>query len=215
MNYSLFKKQALKSEGYKIFVSNKALPNADSISYSINVIPDLYPTIKAQQFQDSTEGKLLFFVGDAADDYGLNTLSFNYKINSKKNSQNQLKSIPMGNPVGKQTQFDYTFDMEELELKPGDEVFYYFEVYDNDAVNGNKSARTNLMLYAMPTVEEYEALEEKNDDQIKQDLKEALQESKDIQQDMKKMREKLLQEKDLDWQSRKELEKLLERQKRT
>lgn len=208
-----YKKRALTSEGYKIFISNEALPNADSISYSINVIPDLYPTIKAEQFQDSTESKLLFFVGDASDDYGLTSLSFNYNINKAKGQKSTIQSFNLGNPQGKQTQFDYTFDMAELELKPGDEVSYYFETFDNDAVNGSKSARTNLMIFAMPTVEEYEALEEKNDEQIKQDLQDALKESKQIQKDMKKMREKLLQEKNLDWQSREELEKLLERQK--
>ena len=32
--------------------------------------------------------------------------------------------------------------------KPGDEVSYYFEVFDNDAVNGSKSAKTNLELFA-------------------------------------------------------------------
>lgn len=209
-----YKKQAFSSEVYKVYISNEDLPNADSISYSINVIPDLYPSIKAEQFKDSTESKLLFFVGDAADDYGLTSLSFNYQIkNGKSGKQQALQTVKLGNPSGKQTQYDHTFDMKELELKPGDEVNYYFEVFDNDAVMGSKSARTNLMIFAMPTIEQFEAMAEKNDEQVKADLKKALEESKNIQQDMKKMREKILQQKDLDWQSRKELENLLERQK--
>ena len=118
----------------------------------------------------------------------------------------------MGQPASKETRYDYTFDLNELELDPGDEVTYFFEVYDNDGVNGNKPARTNLMLFSVPTVDEYEAMAEENDEAIKQELKEALEESKKIQEDMRKMREKLLQEKDLDWQSKKELEKLMERQ---
>lgn len=208
-----YKKKALRDEAYKIYVSNEKLPNADSISYSLTIIPDLYPNIKADKFQDSTAAKLAFFVGEASDDYGLKNLSFNYRIKHQDGKQDELKNIALNAPIGKQTQFDYTFDFEELELKPGDEVTYYFEVFDNDGVNGSKAARTSLMVFAMPTVEEYEAMAEENDEQVKTDLKKALEESRDIQEDMKKMREKLLQEKELDWQSRKELEKLLDRQK--
>lgn len=207
-----YKKRAMKSESYKLYVSNEMLPNADSISYAITVIPDLYPTIGAEKFQDSTDNKLIFFVGEAADDYGLVSLSFNYRIQKEDGKEGAVQSIPMGKPASKETRYDYTFDMNELELDPGDEVTYFFEVYDNDGVNGNKPARTNLMVYSMPTVDEYEAMAEENDEAIKQELKDALEESKKIQEDMKKMREKLLQEKDLDWQSKKELEKLMDRQ---
>ncbi|MCB9038106.1 MAG: DUF4175 domain-containing protein [Lewinellaceae bacterium] len=208
-----YKKRALQDETYKLYVSNKALPNADSISYTISVVPDLYPNISAEKFQDSTDLKLLYFVGSASDDYGLLNLSFNYRIKNAKGEQGEPQAIKLNKPAGKQIEFDHTFDLNEMDLKPGDEVTYYFEVFDNDGVNGSKSARTNLMVFAMPTVKEFEAMAEENNEQIKQDLKKSLEESKKIQEDMKKMREKLLQEKDLDWQSRKELEKLLERQK--
>ena len=208
-----FKKRALRDEGYKVLVSNKNLPNADSVSYSISVIPDLQPTISVEKFVDSTDSKLLFFVGDASDDYGLLSLSFNYRLQSQKGPQAELNTVKMKKPSGKQIQYDYTWDIRDLELQPGDEITYYFEVYDNDAVNGNKYARTNIMTYKKPTVEEFEALEDKNNEEIKKDLKESIEESKKIQEDFKKLREKLLQEKEMDWQSRKELEKLMERQK--
>lgn len=208
-----YERRAMRDELYKVFVSNDALPNADSISYTLSVIPDLYPTIEVEKFQDSLDTKLLFFVGEASDDYGLMSLSFNYRLKKADEQEGELTSIKLDKSPGKQTQYSYTFDVNELELAPGDAVSYFFEVYDNDAVNGSKSARSNLMLYNVPTVEEFEAMAEANDEQVKEDLKKALEESKKIQEDMKKMREKLLQEKDLDWQSRKELEKMLKRQK--
>ncbi len=208
-----YKKRAMRDEAYKLYVSNRALPNADSISYTISVVPDLYPNISAEKFQDSTDSKLLYFVGGTPDDYGLLSLSFNYRIKDANGQQEELRTLKLSKAEGKQIQFDHVFDLNELGLKPGDEVTYFFEVYDNDGVNGSKSARTNLMVFAMPTVEEFKAMAEENDQKIKQDLKKALEESKKIQQDMKKMREKLLLEKDLDWQSRKELEKMLDRQK--
>ncbi|NBC06221.1 MAG: DUF4175 domain-containing protein [Bacteroidetes bacterium] len=206
-------RQVFKDQAYKLFISNEELPNADSISYTISVVPDLYPNISATKFQDSTQQKLFFFVGDASDDYGLRSLSFNYRIKKADGTQGELQTELLEKPGGKQIQYDHVFDMNELALEPGDEVSYYFEVYDNDAVNGSKSARTNLMLFSMPTVDEFKAMKEENDEKIKDELKKALDESRKIQEDMKKMREKLLQEKKLDWQNRKELEKMLDRQK--
>jgi len=208
-----FKKRMMKDAGYKLYISNEALPNSDSISYTVSVIPDLYPSIQAEKFQDSTDNKLMYFVGEASDDYGLNQLTFNYRIKSDEGGQGKLSSENISKSTGKTTRFDHVFDLNELALKPGDEVVYYFEIFDNDGVNGSKSARTNLMVFSMPTVDEFKAMEEENDEQIKDDLKKALEESRDIQEEMKKMREKLLQEKEMDWQSRKELEKMLERQK--
>lgn len=208
-----YKKRAMKNENYKLYVSNAALPNADSIGYTISIIPDLHPSIKAEQFIDSSNQKLKFFVGDASDDYGLNNLTFNYRITPNEGKEGELKKIPLAMSGGKSIRFDHTFDMTELSLKPGDEVNYYFEIYDNDAVNGNKASRTNMMQFAVPTVDEFQAMAEQNDKKIKDDLKKALEESKKLQEDVKEMREKLLQEKEMDWQSRKELEKLMERQK--
>ncbi|HFA47867.1 MAG TPA: DUF4175 domain-containing protein [Bacteroidetes bacterium] len=207
-----YKKRALKDESYRLFISNKALPNADSVTYSISVVPDLYPTIATEKFQDSLDKKVFYFVGEASDDYGLKNLSFNYRL-KRDGSEGQLQTLQLQKPAGKNIQFNHIWDMTELGLQPGDEVTYYFEIFDNDGVNGSKSARTNLMVFSMPTVEELEKIEENNDQEVMDKLKESLEESKKIQDDMKKLREKVLQKKDMDWQTRKELEKLLARQK--
>lgn len=209
----LFDKKAMRDEAYKLFISNKRLPNADSIAYSLSVTPDQYPSVKAEMFPDSTERRLQYFAGEAGDDYGLKNLTFNYRITKEKGGQGELKSEPIRFSGDASARFDYTFDMIELGLKPGDDVTYYFEVWDNDGVNGSKSAKTNMMQFSMPTLDEMEEKEEKNDDEIKEDLLDALKESKKLQKDMEKMREKLLQKKEFDWQDKKEMEKMMERQK--
>ena len=151
-----YKKQAFKDESYKLYVSNDFLPLADSVSYTLNVIPDLHPNIRVEQFIDSTESKLLYFVGDAADDYGLLSLSFNWRIKKANGTQGELNTVKMKKPDANQIQYDYAWDLRDIILQPGDEVIYFFEVYDNDAVNGSKSSRTNPLLYKLPTIEEME-----------------------------------------------------------
>ncbi len=208
-----FNRRAMRDEAYKVYVSNEYLPKADSVGYSISVIPDLNPTIGVEKFEDSTDNKLVFFVGDAADDYGLSKLTFNYRIKKENGAEGALNSFPIKQPDGKRMEYDYTWDIRDLSLEPGDNITYYFEVFDNDGINGAKSARTQLMSYAVPTLEEIDELEEANNEEIKEDLEEAIKESKKIQEKMKEMKDKILQEKELDWQDRKELEKLLEQQK--
>ena len=208
-----YQKRALKDERYQLYVSNADLPRADSVAYSISVIPDQYPVIKVEKFEDSLDTKTLYFVGDAADDYGLHSLSFNYRVKKEDGSQGDLRSEPIAFGAGKQARYSHLWNVAELDLAPGDELSYYFETFDNDAVNGRKSARTSVMVYSVPTEEEYEQQEEANDEEIKAKLDEAIKESKKIKEEMKALREKLLQKKEMDWQDKKELEKLLERQK--
>jgi hypothetical protein len=207
------KRRAMSDASYKLFLSNEDLPNADSISYTITVIPDQYPSIQVEKFQDSLNNKLLYFVGDASDDYGLLSLSFHYRIQDADGNQGKEEVLKIKKPSGKKEQYTHTWDLEALELKPGEGITYFFQVFDNDGVNGSKASRTNIMQYRMPTAEEFEEMEEENDQEIKDKLMKALEESRKIQQEMKEQREKLLQEKEMDWQNRKELEKLLERQK--
>jgi hypothetical protein len=207
-----FSKKVSNDEPYKLLISNAYLPKADSVTYTISVVPDLYPTIAVEKFEDSLNRKRLFFVGEAGDDYGLRGLTFNYQVKRNSGQQEQQQRVPLPNPTNKAVSYQYTFNIADLDLRPGDEVSYFFEVFDNDGVNGSKSTKTNLMVYSQPSVQQIEKQMAKNNEEIKDDLKKAMQETKKIQQDLQKLREKMLQQKEVDWQMKKEAEKLQQRQ---
>ncbi len=133
-----FNRRALRDETYKIFLSNARLPGADSVAYTITVIPDLHPQISVEEFKDSTNRKFTYFAGDASDDYGLLNLTFNYQIKKAKGGQLPMNTVKINKPAGKAVQYEYNWDLRNLNLEPGDEVSYYFEVFDNDGVNGCK-----------------------------------------------------------------------------
>jgi hypothetical protein len=204
--------RVMQDQTYQIFISNRFIPTGDSVSYVINVIPDLAPQIAVEEFKDSTNQKALFFAGDASDDYGLNSLTFNYQIKRAAAGQMPMQSYKITKKDGKQTDYTHVWDLSSLDLKPGDEISYYFEVFDNDAVNGAKSARTGLGIYRMPTEKEMEKEVSKNADELQKDLKDALKESQKIQEELKRLRDKVLQQKEMDWQTKKEMEKLMQRQ---
>lgn len=209
-----FSSRIRNNDFYKVFISNENVPKGDSVSYSLNVVKDQYPTISVEQFVDSTESKLLFFVGKAGDDYGLNTITFNYNVTKANGSQQPMQIIKLSEPTARETTYKHTLDINELGLKPGENVTYYFEAKDNDGVNGSKSAKTGMMSFEKPSIEDLKNIEDLNEEAIKDNLKESLKNMEKIQEQYKKMREKLLQEKELDWQDKKDLEKLLDEQKK-
>jgi len=209
-----FKKRIRKNDFYKVYIANENVPKGDSVSYSLNVIKDQFPTISVEQFVDSLEKAVVFFVGRASDDYGLNSLTFNYNVTKANGSQSPLQTIKLNDPKNREVQYEHTFDIRDLALKPGENVTYYFEVKDNDAVNGSKSAKTGIMSFEKPSIEELKEIEDINEEAIKDNLNESLKNMEKLRENYRKMREKLLQEKELDWQDKKDLEKLLEEQKK-
>ncbi len=209
-----YTKRAITDEMYKLFLSNKNIAQPDSLVYNISIIKDQFPTISSEKIMDSLDKTLVYFIGNASDDYGLNSLSFNYIKTNANGSQQPLQTQKIIKQEGREIQFDYVFDIKKLNLAAGEKLSFYFEVYDNDGVNGSKSAKTSLMTYEKPTLDEIRMKDEQNDEAIKDNLKDALKDMDKLQENMKKLREKLLQDKQLTWQDKKEMEKILEEQKK-
>jgi hypothetical protein len=210
-----YKKRLVQDGSYKLYIENRNNLLSDSVGYFINIIPDKYPVIDVEEFRDSTQSLNLFFAGSASDDYGLTKLQFKYAVIGKDGVErkNAAKQISFDNSNRKSIQYDYAISMDSIGLMPGERLHYYFEIFDNDAVNGSKSSRTGLMQYYLPSLDEFEKQEDANEEEIKDKLKETLDEIKKLKKEFEKNREKLLQKKEPEWQDKKELEKLLEQQK--
>lgn len=209
-----FAKKVVADEYYKVFLSNKKIPKPDSVLYAINVIKDQYPNVSVEQIIDSTDNSIIYFVGQASDDYGLTTLSFNYTITKPNGKVIKNESIKLQKQEGNEIQFSHILDLKKITLEPGEKISYYFEVMDNDGVNGRKSAKTNVMNYEKPTLEQIKEKEEINEEAIKDELKDALKKMDKLKDKIQKLRENLLQAKKMDWKDKKEMEKLLEEQKK-
>ncbi len=198
---------------YKIFIKSNKIDTPDSVSYSISVIKDKYPEISVEQIKDSTENTFEYFIGTVSDDYGFSKLTFNYEIFDAAGVKVRTSNEAIKLPKARETNFKYPLDFEKMNLNSGESIKYYFEIFDNDKINGAKSVRTREFEFSKQTDEEFEEEENQNEESIKDNLSKIMKESKKIQEEIKKLREKLLQKKDTEWQDKKEFEKLLEKQK--
>lgn len=209
-----YKIKATNSVPYAMYLSNEYLKNSDSLSYNINVIKDQYPSINIEQIRDSSQSDVVYFIGAYNDDYGVINLTFNYNITDENGKQGQLQSKKLNVASGREGSFNHALFTKEIDLKPGQTLTYYFEIFDNDGINGSKSTKSNYMTISKKTVDQLKDLENLNEEAIKDNLKDTKKQLDKLQEKFKKLREKMLQKKDIDWQDKKELEKLLEEQKK-
>lgn len=213
-----FGRRMMQSTSYTIKASNRFIRQAtDSLSYSINVVADQYPAIEVSEKKDSISPRNIYFSGSVKDDYGFSRLVFKYNHYTRDstgrdiiNSGEQVVGI---NKQQISQPYFYFFDGSRFNLKPGDKVEYYFEVWDNDGINGSKSSKTQVMVFKAPTVDELNQATAKNNTDIKNDLDESIKKAKQLQKDLNDMSRKMADKKQLGWEEKKKLEDILNKQK--
>jgi len=199
---------------YSVTIENEYMKGADSMSFFINVLPDLYPVINVEEFHDSIYDNRLYFRGLLKDDYGFRNLEFRLARKNANGEPSAEVSMPIDiQKANLQQQFYYYFDISSAGLKPGEEVEYYFQVWDNDGVNGSKSSRSQRMSFKIPTLEEIETMVSKNQENVKNELEKGIQEAKKIQKDIDQLTKDLFDKKNLNYQEKKKIQDLLDRQK--
>ena len=201
---------------YSVIIGNEYFSNRDSLSYLINVIPDLYPSIEVAEYKDSIYDNRLYYQGNVKDDYGLSKLLFAWSVkkagSDNLNPEVKTREVKLDKSLLQQ-QFYYFMDMSTLFVQPGDEVEYYFEVWDNDGVTGNKSTRSAKRIFKIPTLDEIEKITDKKNDDIKDKMESVVKQSQSLQKQVDDMQKKMVDKKDVGWQEKQTLKQLLEKQK--
>ncbi|MBL7766356.1 MAG: DUF4175 family protein [Chitinophagaceae bacterium] len=206
----------MRDTAYSVIVSNKNIDKKDTLNYSVSVIPDQFPSINVQQYNDSLTSDFVLFVGEAGDDYGVRNVSLNYTIqktdvNGSPVGSAKSGSLPVPIQGGTFVQFNQMFDIEQLKLQAGDKLSYYFSACDNDGVNGSKCAKSVIFSYEKPTAKKLDSIVEKTQEQVNKDLNAASKQNDKIDKDIKQMQENLLQKNELDWQDKKNMEEMMNR----
>lgn len=202
----------LKDTSYTIFLGNKAIPRSDSFTYHVEVIPDLNPQVQMQEMKDSITGQQILLTGNASDDYGISRLNFHYAIYDGSKQLLANKIIPVKMAAGSVVPFQQYFDFASLNLLPGQEVNYYMECWDNDAVNGSKMGRSEIHTYRMLDLKQVDSAMDQNSRQINQGLSSSADQAKKMQQDMKEIQNQILQSDNMNWESQQQMKSLVDKQ---
>lgn len=207
-NNFTFSRRILKDTRYTLFVSNHEVENGDSVSFAISVTPDNLPAINVERIEDSLNNDFALFLGVVSDDYGLSRLEFHYTLTDDKGKAISEKKqvLPLAN--SSISDFNFPMDFEKYGVRPGYKLNYFFEVWDNDAVNGPKSAKSQTYIYEKPSVHELEKQEFQNQEAIKDDLSAAMSKAQKLATDIKEMKKRILSKQTLSWEDKKQLQQI-------
>lgn len=204
-----------KNSFYKISPQNENVKRGDSASYRINVIADEMPAITVEEKSDSISSKALYFNGKIQDDHGFSSLTFNYKVSAPgdKNSVHTITHSVKADLSKSQSDFFYFWDMKQLGAKPGEQVTYYFEVADNDGVNGPKKVRSPERTLNVPDQKQLNEELEKGIQAVKDKMQSAIKLAGQIEHDAQKLNQKLLDKNTLSFDEKKQIDDLLQKKK--
>ena len=206
--------RALHSFDYSFYADNKFNLSSDSLKYAVSTIPDAVPIISAVELRDSALFDRLLFQGKIKDDYGFSRLVFKMvKTNEKDTSSKDITTVDLALTSDVVQDFYYSTDLSEIELAPGDKLVYYFEVWDNDAIHGPKSASSQKFEVSIPSAKELDNILERNSSEAQHSAQKSISELKKMQQDINELMRKMVDKKDLDWQDKKDLAELAKKQK--
>ena len=187
---------------------------ADTLRYNLSVIKDAQPMIAVEEVVDSLHPDRRLFHGRIKDDYGFSRLVFVHRTtNAKDTARNALSEAEIALGTDAAQEFYFSFNTAELVLVPGDELNYYFEVSDNDAIHGPKTVRSQVFEIKIPSEEELDRLLEQTSSDVRQSADQQMGELQKLQQEINEMMQKLVDKKELNWQDKKDLEQIQEKQK--
>jgi len=204
--------QFLRDTGYTLYLSNKQMPRSDSLSYRMQVIADLHPQVQLQEIKDSITGQQVLLTGNASDDYGISRLYFHYTVTDRQKNLVREKNIPLKTTAGNVIPFQQYFDFGSLGLQPGQEVTYYVECWDNDAVNGSKSGRSDIYTYRMFDLDQVDSAMDQNARQINQGLSSSAEQAQKLREEMKDLQNQLLQSDHMSWEKQQQIKSLAGKQ---
>ncbi|WP_298779413.1 DUF4175 family protein [uncultured Polaribacter sp.] len=206
-NFS-FTKRIRNAINYQITSSNKNLQDYENLQFSVDVVKDEYPLISVSSNIDSITRGTAQFAGQISDDYGLKKLQLIYYDELNPNI-NQMSDIQI-NKENVQT-FFYQFP-DGLNLQKGVNYELFFQVFDNDAVNGNKTAKSKVFKYRQKTDDEVEEELLQEQKSTINNLENSIQNQKKQQKQLETIQQDLQNKKNVNWNDKKKVDNFIKRQ---
>lgn len=196
---------------FDVKTSNQFTTYSDTLSIYIKTIEDLYPQIAIVEHKDTIFPDRILFRGQIKDDYGFSMLTFCINHIIGNDTIRKTSAIEVNKNDNAQD-FYYNYDLTNLSISRGDKLEYYFEVKDNDAINGGKITKSKIFSLNLPTEEELEAKKEENTQNIKESTKDALAKIKDLKDQINEISKQLINKQNLTWQDKEQIKDLLKKQ---
>ena len=205
-----FRKTIISNLEYKISSSNTNLKDFETLSYKIKVVKDEYPTITIQTNIDSLYSGEALFAGKVSDDYGLKNLKVVFYDQS---NIDKVIIVPIKLSKENTQTFFYQFPGPTT-IEDGVDYEIYFQVSDNDIINGSKSAISKKYTFRKKTNDEVLQEQFKEQKESINTLENIFKNNGLDQEKLLKIQNELKNKKDLSWRDKNKIKKVIDRQKK-
>ncbi len=195
---------------YSVYSISKHNLFSDTLSYAVNVVKDEKPSIVINNIEDDYLLGYLMANGTISDDYGFSSLRFYYKNNGE---EDWIRiDLDLDKNIEKQN-FNHSFNTADINLAPGDKVDFYYEIWDNDRVNGFKSSKSNTLVFKIPDEDEIVQKADSTNDLMKSKYETSIKDLDELSKDLDELKKAMFEKKDLDWSDKKKVKDLINSEK--
>ncbi len=206
-----YKRTLFDPDWYEVRMRNANSENKERIHYTVRVIKDQHPEITVNNLKDTVLYQRVLLGGMIRDDYGVSALSLHYRISDANGKPVASKAIPIQiNRNQTEQNFFFNWGVDSLALKPGQQLEYYLQVWDNDEVNGRKSTRSSTYAFLVPTEDDLMTAIRKSENQTQEKIDQSVGKASKLQEQIEQVSQKLKGKQSLNWQDKKMLEDLLQ-----
>lgn len=202
-------KTLTSSLDYTLSTSNTHLKNYENLMFKVDVVKDEYPELHVKVETDTLDLQTLYFYGQVSDDYGFSKLQLVYYPSSDETKQ-KVETIPLSS--SNISEFITAFP-NNLEISEGIPYELYFQVFDNDAINKYKSAKSSVFTYRKRTKDEEHQKKLNEQNETIQNLNKSLQKFDERDKELEELQLEQKQKSTLSFNDKRKLESFLKRQK--
>ena len=134
----------------RVVARSQEVSEEDSVRYRLRTLADRRPTIRVLEVSDSLSLNRIAFNGIVQDDYGFSSPS----AFRPPHARGDAEAHDARPALRREDSFIHFWNLTDAGVGLGDEVEYWFEVRDNDGVNGPKMTRSRTFVHQAPTAEE-------------------------------------------------------------
>jgi hypothetical protein len=206
------------SSSYHIEVTDEAnLKNPAPIEYSITPLDDYPPrivlTFPAVDI-DLDDAMRIPLKAEMYDDYGFSKLELVYWVFSEGKESPKNRIVMKANfPQVTEGTIEYVWNVDNLALLPGDLVYYYLEIFDNDNITGPKSGVSKTFSARLPSLDEIMADITGNQKDVTQEAEAAAAQQKELKEELENISREMMKTNDVDWQKKQEIQQAMAHQK--
>lgn len=208
-NVFTFDREVKSTSAYSIIGLSSDSVFSDSLNYRISVIKDAFPSIEIIDIQQDYLINYLMVSGVISDDYGFSKLYFYLK----KLNGDWTKTLINIDKSSLKQQFNHSLNTTYLNLTPGESFEYYYEVWDNDAINGLKSSKTRTLTFELPGKNSLQSKIDSSNNEFKNNLESSIDKFDDLQKQMESFKNNLFEKKNADWKDKQKLKDLINEEK--